>query len=96
MYDNQGVSLVIINSDKGQRLFNQIAGNMRFKLTDFNKSIKENPAYSISAERPENREQFIQEIFKERYNKVAFKYMKDPLDLRIKIRISRWLNKIKK
>lgn len=96
MYDKQGVSLVIVNTEKGQTLFDQIIGNIKCKSTDLENSIKKNPAYDLSSEMPELRWQFMQEIFKGKFNKVAFKYVKDPLDLRIKIRISRWLSKIRK
>lgn len=62
MMDNKGVSLVLINSEKGKELFNLILNNITYKETNFESAISYNPAYLKSAIKNTNRDDFINDI----------------------------------
>jgi len=50
-FDNYGVSLVIIKTDKGEQMFDKIKDKLEYIDIDINKAIKYNPSIIISAER---------------------------------------------
>lgn len=57
--DGNGVSLVVINSEKGERLFNELKGNITSKLVSYDQAIKFNSAVLNSVNPPSNRAQFM-------------------------------------
>ena len=56
--DNKGVSLTIINTIKGEKIFDSIKNNLTYKEVDFNEAIKYNSAYYESPEIPAKRDKF--------------------------------------
>ena len=65
MDDDKGTSLVIVNSEKGQKLFGQISGNIVLKKTSVEIIKRYNPAYNRSVEFPSERKRVLKCI--ERY-----------------------------
>ena len=59
MYDDKGTSLVLVNSEKGNFLFNAISDKMRYKQVDFDTAVKFNSSISQSASIPKKRDKFM-------------------------------------
>lgn len=74
MNDNKGTSLVIVNSLRGNTIFNRIKGKMKFVETDFEKSIKDNPSMTSSVQIPKDRERFFQDLNTMEFYKLVNKY----------------------
>lgn len=75
MDDDLGVSLVLINSDKGKKLFEEIANRIEIKSVDFNEAAKYNTALFHSVKEPKNRTKFFSDIDKIKFKKIAKKYV---------------------
>lgn len=78
MDDNKGTSLVIINSQAGENLFNMIKENIIYQKVDLTQAIKYNPSYNISAKKPKCREQFMDDINNMNFKNLSKKYIKKP------------------
>jgi len=72
--DNKGVSLVIINTKKGEELFKLINKDLIYKEVDFNKAIEKNEAYSVSAREPNTRSNFYKDLDKMSFDKLYKKH----------------------
>lgn len=57
--DDNGVSLVLLQSQKGINIFNGVKNQTEYCEVDFDKAIKCNPAYAVSAKRPTQRDTFF-------------------------------------
>lgn len=86
--DNKGVSLLLINSDKGCELFNSINNEIDFVECDINKSIEPNPNLSRPTAKPKSREAFWIYYSKKGFEKTLKKYYKKIVIKRIKKRIN--------
>lgn len=75
MDQDRGTSLVMINSDKGQRLFDSIKDKICWKQFTFGEAKAGNPALSnsLKAAKP-NRNQFFEALDKEPFEQVAAHY----------------------
>ncbi len=62
MNDEKGTSLVIVNSDKGKELMDEIAESMICKEVDFEKAISGNPSYNTVSKANENSDNFFRTI----------------------------------
>ena len=74
--DNQGVSLVLINSKKGNQVFNEIKKHFIYEQTDFEKAITYNSAMTSSVKQNKNRDKFFKKLDKVDIDKLANKYTK--------------------
>lgn len=79
MFDANGTSLVLINSEKGQNLFEQLASKMRYQEVDIKAAAKYNTAAYKSCERNVNRDSFMKEITACNFNSIINKYTKQSL-----------------
>lgn len=93
MYDNKGISLVFINSDKGKELFDKISNDIKYQEVDINEASKHNPSSFKSVNIPEKRKEYMANIFNNQFDKYSKKYTKLPSLLRIKIIVARFINK---
>ena len=75
LYDNKGTSLVIINSQKGEKLFNLIKDHIEKREVDLDNAIEYNMSIIKSASRPEKRDEFIEEIGKIEFSELVKKYI---------------------
>ena len=94
MDDNKGTSLVLLNSEKGQNLFNEVKDKIIYKETDFENSIKYNSAMVQSVKIPMKRDEFFENIDKLNFKKIVKKYTDFPKKDFIIIRILRKVKKI--
>ena len=82
--NDNGVSLVLINTEKGKELFEGIKENTINKETDFSLSVKYNPAFAESAAHCKNEKAFADNLCSMRFDKLVKKYVpKTPLLLKI-------------
>ena len=96
MDNDRGVSLVLINSQKGQTLFDEIKHNIIFQKTDIDEAIKYNPSAIKSSNRPKNRDKFIGCVKKRGFKSVTKKYLGAGFINRLKRVMKRVLKKILK
>ena len=91
--DDKGISLVIVNTKKGQELFNKIQDRTVCKETNFEESIKYNPSMDKSANEPVGRKEFFENLNNMEFDKLVEKYTIKPKKCNL---IKRALKKIKK
>ena len=92
MDDDKGTSLVITQSEKGEKLFKEVSKNLEFKQVDLKTAVKYNSAMIASCATPKNREKFLYEINSDNFETVTRKYSK----VSLKQKIRRILGKIKR
>ena len=90
MYNNKGVSAIIVNTEKGQDILNKIQNQINIKQCKLTEIIDQNPFVQISAEYPRKRTQFFTELDSLSIEELSQKYKK-----KISL-LTRILNKIKK
>ena len=88
MDDDKGTSLVIINTDNGKAVFEQIKEFATCFETPFDFAVSKNLSYSASPQVPKKREEFFSDINTLPFDIVAKKYGSVPLLKRIKRKIS--------
>ena len=95
--DNKGTSILIVNSIKGEELFNQIKDKIKFVETDIKKIIEYNPALIESAKMDKNRKLFFENLDNIEFDELVKKYTyKRPLYRRILSKIKRIIKRIVK
>ena len=94
MNDDKGTSLVIINSKKGNQLFEKIKQNTIYKEEDFEEAIKYNPSMINSVKLHKNRENFFKELENNNLEVLVKKHTKRPLYRRILGKIKRIIKKV--
>ncbi len=92
--DNKGVSLVLINSEKGIKAFEQIKGRVDWKKTKLEDSMQ-SPLVGPFP-KPAHRDQFWMDFENKSFDYIAQKYGRDKLKSRIKIRLILLKNRITK
>lgn len=78
MFDNKGTSLVIVNSEKGRKLFNDIQSEIIQEQVDINEALKYNPSMTSSVRPDKNRENFFLNLDKMDFDKLVNKYTEKP------------------
>lgn len=92
MYNKKGVSAIIINTEKGNHLFNIIKDNIIYKECNIDEILKGNPSLKYSSIKPINRDNFFKDLNTLSFNEINNKYTKTPLY----IKVLRKLKKISK
>lgn len=75
MNDNKGTSLLIVNSEKGQIIFDKIKKDAKYKETNLKEAIKYNPSMIESVKNNPNREKFFNDLDNTDFEKLAKKYL---------------------
>lgn len=75
MNDNNGTSLVFVNSKPGAELLESVRNNMRVKEVDFNTAVSYNTSMHCSSPRPENREAFFECVHTQGFDAATKKYL---------------------
>ena len=91
----QGVSLIFINTSKGNLLFSSIKDNIFVQEVPFDKAIKFNPAYRFSAKKHKNRNDFFDNLNKHNVSYLISKYTRISIAHKIVYLIWRILQKLK-
>ena len=76
MYNKKGVSAIILNTELGVDIFNEISKNIEYKECDLNEIIFGNPSLKSSCNHSKNRHQFFTEIDELSINDLCKKYIK--------------------
>ncbi len=63
-YDRNGTSLVVASTEKGENMLNKISDKITLNKTDFETSIKNNPAFNIQSSAHISRNMFLAEFDK--------------------------------
>ena len=92
LYDNEGTSLVFINSEKGNELFNRIKKNIVYKEVNIDEASKYNPSSYKSVTMPDKRNKYMENIFDNDFHKYSKKYIKNTFIDKIKENIKCILN----
>ena len=96
MYNKNGTSLVIVNSIKGNRLFETIKEGMIFEKVDLNEVINYNSSMILSAKEPKNREEFFENLENKNFEDLVNEYIEKPkFIIKIKGKIKKVLMKLK-
>lgn len=74
MDDDKGTSLVIVNTEKGKKLYEEIKEKTVYKEVDFEKSIEFNKAMYKSAEKPKLVNKFFDNLDKLEFDELVKKY----------------------
>jgi len=93
--DDKGVSLVLVNSKKGQAVFNKVCNNIEVIDTDLNYAISHNPCIVRSIEHNNKRDIFFKKLNNENLNQLIDKYTRVNLNQKIKNKFKYVLCKIK-
>ncbi|NFO13460.1 4Fe-4S dicluster domain-containing protein [Clostridium botulinum] len=93
--DDKGTSLVLVNTQKGQDIFNTISCNMDFIKTDLNYAISCNPCIVKPVKYNPKREKFFSEINDDNIEKIIHKYTKVTFMQKVKRKAFGALRKVK-
>lgn len=85
--DNTGVSLLIINSEKGMNLFERIKENVVYEKVNLPDSVAKNTCYDYSVAKPDRRNDFLNDFKNLSFETTARKFCKTKLISRIKKKI---------
>lgn len=99
MDDGKGTSFVILRTEKGVKLFNDVKDNMVYRNVDFQDGIRGNKAEFQSTKRPDERNEFYLDFNKMEFEGLIRKYGKPnriPLIKRVKRIIKSILKMLKK
>ena len=93
--DNKGTSLVIVNSEKGRKIYSEISKYILSKEVDFNEAIKYNQSMIKSVSKDKNRDKFFENLDSMDFDKLVDKYTSKPnLISRVKNKVKRIIKKI--
>ena len=87
MDDDKGTSLILINSKKGQSLFDKLKNNIACKNVDSDEAIKHNIAAVESMIKPKGRDGFMKKVTSKNFSKMVKKHCSGSLVDRIKANI---------
>jgi coenzyme F420-reducing hydrogenase beta subunit len=82
--DDKGVSLALVNSNKGEAILDLISNRIEKNEVDFEKSIKYNPAFYISVKAPKERLKFFDDMHKMDFKGLQKKYCRKTIISRLK------------
>lgn len=82
--DNKGISLVIVRSEKGKRLFEAIKNGIICKSVSYEDGIKENPCDYESVKRPIQRDRFFTDMNFMDFTELKKKYL--PVSIKQKVK----------
>lgn len=87
--DDKGVSLVFVNSPKGEKIFEEIKEMITFEQVDIDEAVKYNPSAHMSVNKPKHREKFLKQINENNFDKIVNKYTKPSFVKKCVIKLKR-------
>ena len=93
--DDKGISLIFINSEKGQKLFNKIKDQVLYHEVDIDKAIFYNLSAIKSAKRNPKRDKFFEELDKIPFDKLVSKYCSENVLMKVKRKGKTIIKKVK-
>lgn len=95
MNDGMGTSLVLVRTNKGQMVFDNVRNTMKVKEVSYEDSIKNNPAEYKSSAKPIERKNFYVDMHNISFEELKIRYA-SPIKYSCKIRIKRKIKSILK
>ncbi|EKY29012.1 Coenzyme F420 hydrogenase/dehydrogenase, beta subunit C-terminal domain [Clostridium celatum] len=95
MNDDKGISLILINSEKGKKNFRNISDSIEKAEVDIDEAIKYNSSAIKSSYCNPRRDYFFKRINKTPFDKLVIKSLKDPLSIRLKIKIYNMIKRVR-
>lgn len=92
--DNKGISLVLIRTEKGQLIFDEVSREMWIQDVSYEDGIKYNPAEYRSAERPVQRDVFFEDMQSMSFEKLEKKYIVLPINKKVRRKLKNILMSI--
>lgn len=89
----KGTSLVMVNSKKGEEIFEEIKSNIFFEEKTIEEALEKNPSIIKEAKKSKNRDEFMNQLDDMPINKLIKKYCKNNRLKRRKIIIKSYLKK---
>lgn len=86
--DDTGISLVMIHSDRGQRLFDDCSNMIEATEVPFVEAIQSNPSMTRSVRKPPLRDSFMKDLKEVRYDKLHKKYCSTSIGSRIRRKLA--------
>ena len=93
MNDNQGVSLVIVRTDKAVNIFEQCKPKLHFKEVSYEDGVKQNPSEFSSVRKPPERDNFFDDMRSISFAELSKKYAK-PRTVSLVSRVKRKIKSI--
>lgn len=93
MDDDKGISLLIVNSEKGEQILEEFKNNLILQKVDLSEAIKYNSAMITSVSLPKNRTKFMSDIWHQSFDKTAKKYCKVKFIVKVKNKLKSILKK---
>lgn len=93
MYSKNGVSAIIINTEKGKMIFESISNNLEYKECKLEEIEDGNPSLKSSGKYPKKRKEFFENIDNLSIKKLEKKYASVSLVKKIKEKIKRIIKK---
>lgn len=90
---HKGVSLIVINTEKGKDILNVLSEYMDLEKLDLEFAIKENAQFREPTKFHKNRNKFYKNIDKSNFDRLIKKYAKDKYKVRIKRNIGKLIPK---
>lgn len=91
--DDKGTSLVLIRTEKGDKLFKAIKSSVKYDLCEYESAVKRNSAEYKSTSRPPQREAFFVDMNNMSFGKLKRKYLESPFKLKIKKILKKFIRK---
>ena len=83
MFDDKGISLVLVNSEKGEMIFKEISSDLNYKEINRDEALKYNPSAYTSSNLPKQRRAFMKNIAPGNFRECVMKYTKGSLIRRV-------------
>ena len=94
MYSKNGVSAIIINTENGKKMFENISNNLKYKECKLEEIIAGNPSLEHSGKYPTHRNDFFEDVNILSIKNLSQKYAQIPIIKRIKIKVKRIIKKL--
>jgi len=95
MFDDKGISLVLVHSEKGQQIFNLLKKYFNYRIVSIDQAIYSNRSMVSSAMRPEGRSSFYHDLQNYDIRKIFRKYTYSSFSKickKIRNKITKYLN----
>lgn len=94
LYDDNGISLVIVNTKQGYKIWNKIIGNLKYEESDLSYAVENNPCIVKPVVMNRNRTKFFNMIKKKSLEYSIEKCLEKGIYIRIKSKIKSVIIKI--
>lgn len=92
--DGNGISLVLIRTEKGKKVFQDISNKMKFEEVSYEEGIHKNRAEYCSAKKPRERDTFFENMNNMSFEQLEKEYglpVKIPFNIKIKMKIAKFI-----